>query len=85
MRQIKIFCPKCQYVPTAADRWLCWPNCGCHWNTFETCGVCPQCGKNWEDTACPRCHAWSPHVDWYHEELPVTQDASHEQAPSFPA
>ncbi len=44
--------------------------CGCLWNTFETCGVCPKCGKNWEDTACPRCHRWSPHVDWYHEELP---------------
>jgi hypothetical protein len=70
MKEVKIFCPKCEYVLLATDRWICIPACGCLWNTFDTCGVCPKCGKNWEDTACPACHRWSPHADWYHEFQP---------------
>ncbi len=66
-RDIKIYCPKCGYVPTGADLWQCLPLCGFAWNTFETCGVCPNCGKHWEDTACPCCSQWSPHQEWYHE------------------
>jgi hypothetical protein len=37
---------------------------------FDTCGVCPQCGKNWEDTQCLSCQRWSRHADWYHETIP---------------
>ncbi len=72
MREVKIFCPKCQWVPSPSSRWIC--RCGCVWNTFETAGVCPQCGKNWEDTQCLSCHAWSPHVDWYHETIPAAEE-----------
>jgi len=67
MKKSEIFCPKCAYRPQATDRWICEAACRCVWNTFDTRGVCPQCGKNWEDTACPQCHAWSPHKEWYHE------------------
>lgn len=70
MRKIEIFCPKCAYRPQPSDSWMCAVGCGCIWNTFETCGVCPQCGKNWEDTQCLACWQWSPHKDWYHETLP---------------
>lgn len=70
VRQIRIFCPKCNWVPRAGDRWICKPGCGCIWNTLETCGVCPQCGRNWEKTKCLFCRQWSPHVDWYHELVP---------------
>ncbi len=73
MREVKIFCPKCEWVPQAADLWLCGPGCGCLWHTFDTCGVCPRCGKNWEDTQCPACVLWSPHADWYHETTPVAE------------
>lgn len=52
---------------------MCEPACGCGWNTFDTGGVCPQCGKYWEDTQCLACGAWSRHADWYHE-LASTED-----------
>jgi predicted amidophosphoribosyltransferase len=38
------------------------------WNTFDTRGVCPACGREWSQTQCPRCKAWSRHEDWYTEE-----------------
>jgi len=59
----KIRCPKCGYEPKRSDRWLC--HCLHIWNTFATGGVCPACQYAWKDTACPRCHEWSPHRDWY--------------------
>ena len=64
-REIKIYCPKCQWEPTPSSRWQC--VCRCVWNTFDTGGVCPDCGKAWEETACPACHRFSPHRSWYHE------------------
>lgn len=70
MRAIRIFCPKCRWVPQDSDLRMCQPGCGCHWNTFDTCGICPQCGRNWEDTQCLACHRWSRHADWYHELIP---------------
>jgi hypothetical protein len=62
----RIRCPKCTYQPTKHDRW----SCDCHhvWNTFDTRGVCPACFHVWKQTACPRCHAWSPHDSWYANE-----------------
>ena len=59
----KIRCPKCQWEPTEKSRWFC--TCGCSWNTFDTAGLCPSCGKQWTQTACLRCSAWSLHKDWY--------------------
>ncbi len=67
---MKIYCPKCRWEPRPSDRWFCETACRCQWNTFDTGGVCPQCGKQWEETACPACGAWSRHADWYHEEAP---------------
>jgi hypothetical protein len=64
-RRVEIFCPKCTYHPRDSDRWLCL--CRSLWNTFETFGTCPDCGKWWKDTQCPVCENWSPHPDWYHE------------------
>lgn len=75
MRAVKIFCPKCKYVPSPSDFWVCEPACGWMWHTFDTCGVCPQCGKNWEDTQCPKCTDWSRHADWYHELIPAQQQS----------
>src|SRR5688572_30704191 len=64
-REVKIYCPKCGWEPVPSSRWICL--CRCSWNTFDTGGVCPDCGKAWEDTACLACTRWSRHRDWYHE------------------
>ena len=60
-----IRCPRCGWEPRKHDRWYCDPGCWCHWNTFDTAGICPQCSKHWDQTACLSCHQWSPHADWY--------------------
>jgi hypothetical protein len=62
----EIFCPKCQWRPTAEDRWFCVPSCGTVWNTFWTRGVCPGCAVKWPQTQCFRCDQFSPHEAWYH-------------------
>jgi hypothetical protein len=73
---MKIYCPKCEYVPTATDVWECVPTCRTIWNTFATNGRCPTCRKQWTETCCPACGRWSPHEDWYHDE--VTDEALEE-------
>ena len=59
----KIACPKCGYEPKKHDLWIC--HCHHVWNTFDTAGKCPKCGKQWEDTQCTSCKKWSPHIKWY--------------------
>jgi len=56
-------CPKCKWRPRAKNLWRC--KCGHHWNTFDTWGLCPGCGYQWEITACLECGEISPHKDWY--------------------
>ena len=58
-----INCPKCKWQPTSGKLWEC--SCNHIWDTFNTGGQCPKCKKIWADTCCPRCHRWSPHIDWY--------------------
>jgi hypothetical protein len=62
----KIYCPLCAWKPLASSRWSCF--CQHVWNTFNTRGLCPACGKQWEDTVCLECHRWSRHEEWYHED-----------------
>lgn len=64
---MRIACPKCDWEPGPDDRWRCMPGCDYVWNTFETMGRCPKCGKQWRDTCCLACSRWSPHLDWYHD------------------
>lgn len=59
----RIRCPKCDWRPRSSDRWQC--TCLHVWNTFDTGGVCPDCGFRWHWTQCLRCHERSPHEDWY--------------------
>lgn len=70
MPEIRISCPRCDWEPDDACRWVC-TVCNTHWNTFETRGVCPACGKVHEETQCFRrkggCGEVSPHADWYEE------------------
>ena len=62
----RIRCPKCAWEPGREDHWSC--ACLHVWNTFETGGVCPACQRQWLETQCPRCDAWSPHLAWYVDE-----------------
>lgn len=73
----KIACPKCSWEPDGHAHWTC--SCGISWNTFETYGKCPGCGKIWRDTQCPECAKWSPHVDWY-VDLPAIELEKEEKA-----
>lgn len=58
-------CPFCGWRPSRRDMWACNPGCGTAWNTFDTRGECPDCGKRWSQTQCVKCGTWSPHDDWY--------------------
>jgi hypothetical protein len=60
-----IRCPACKWRPARTDAWACNPGCGHVWNTFETKGDCPSCGKRWTQTQCTKCGTWSKHDDWY--------------------
>jgi hypothetical protein len=68
---MKIACPKCDFRPSQYVFWNC--SCGHEWHPFATRGVCPECSKCWQDTQCPRCGIWSPHVDWYEKDVPEQQ------------
>ena len=72
---MRIACPKCGFRPTPNILWICRPGCGTRWHTFATHGVCPGCSKFWHDTKCPRCKLWSPHDDWYHDDVPERRRA----------
>lgn len=63
-----IACPKCDWRPRATSRWICSPGCNEVWNTFDTHGICPGCGKGWQETMCLACKRWSDHEDWYHDD-----------------
>jgi hypothetical protein len=60
-----IRCPQCGWRPDKGATWTCSPGCGHQWNTFETRGHCPECAKQWVETACLKCGQWSRHDDWY--------------------
>lgn len=72
-----IRCPLCGWRPQKSSRWFCtncpYPEnfsdgCGTAWNTFDTGGICPGCGHQWQWTACLQCWQWSPHEAWYEEK-----------------
>jgi hypothetical protein len=58
-----IRCTQCKWTPHTKSLWSC--KCGHHWNTFDTRGLCPGCGHQWEITGCLQCGAISPHPEWY--------------------
>jgi hypothetical protein len=63
-----ISCPKCGWEPDESCRWKC-DECGTSWNTFETRGKCPGCGKQFIDTRCSKskggCGQTCLNADWY--------------------
>ena len=77
---MRIYCPQCEYVPHAGDRWQCRPGCGTVWDTFATRARCPGCAKQWRITYCPACGRGSPHDDWYHDDASDAAAAREEEA-----
>lgn len=62
-----IRCPSCKWRPSKTDLWGCFPGCGYSWNTFQTRGECPSCGKKWAKTQCRKCGVWHDHDAWYEQ------------------
>jgi hypothetical protein len=71
MPDVRIRCPKCDWEPDESCRWLC-DVCSTKWNTFDTHGECPGCGKVYKETSCfarkGGCGQMSLHDDWYEEQ-----------------
>ena len=80
-REVRIYCPKCEWESQPSSRWWCGTRtggCGCEWNTFDTAGVCPDCGRVWEETACLACRRMSAHRAWYHEFVTEASEVAQE-------
>jgi Zn-dependent protease len=56
-------CPACQAAPRVGAFWLC-GRCRGSFDTFESGGQCPQCGAEFNATACPDCGALNPMTAW---------------------
>ena len=73
-----IRCPLCAWQPEPSSRWSCqcrdtpepaFASCGTIWNTFATRGRCPGCAHQWRWTSCLACGEFSPHDDWYEQDI----------------
>ena len=56
-------CPVCKTAPPLGAIWRC-GKCRNPFDTFETQGVCPHCGAQYADTACPECGNLRPISEW---------------------
>src|SRR6202000_964871 len=78
MKQIRVSCPKCGWEPDDTCKWMC-DVCQTRWNTFDTHGRCPGCGKVFIDTQCSKrrggCGQMSLNADWY-EEIEIVKPKS---------
>jgi len=63
-----VSCPKCGWEPDEKDIWVC-DECKTRWNTFQTRGKCPGCGKVFIDTQCSKqkggCGELSLNAEWF--------------------
>jgi hypothetical protein len=62
-RQEGFACPACHVAPPKGAFWLC-SKCRKAFNTFETQGVCPNCGAQFAATSCPECGSLRPISEW---------------------
>jgi Zn-dependent protease len=56
-------CPVCRLAPPQGPFWGC-GKCGKPFDTFETHGVCPNCGTQFSVTSCPECANLRPIAEW---------------------
>ena len=56
-------CPVCKVAPPRGAFWGC-GKCRKAFDTFETRGVCPNCGTQFAATSCPECGNVRPMSEW---------------------
>ncbi len=56
-------CPDCKLAPPRGAFWGC-GKCRKAFDTFETQGVCPNCGTQFAATSCPECGSLRPMSEW---------------------
>jgi Zn-dependent protease len=56
-------CPGCKAAPPAGNLWRC-GKCGQGFDTFQTLGICPHCGAQYQSTQCLDCGASHPIGAW---------------------
>ncbi len=67
-----ILCPVCSWKPDGGEYWEC--SCGNIWDTFQTYGKCPACGKVHLTTQCIACGQTSPHHEWYIDPIELPEE-----------
>ena len=56
-------CPNCKTLPPQGAFWVC-GKCRKPFDTFETQGVCPNCGIQYAATSCLECGSLQPFSEW---------------------
>jgi Zn-dependent protease len=56
-------CPSCKMTPPVGNLWKC-GRCGQAFDMFQTHGVCPQCGTQFQGTGCLDCGATHSMSEW---------------------
>jgi Zn-dependent protease len=56
-------CPDCKSAPPQGAFWAC-GKCRKPFDTFQTQGVCPNCGVQYAATSCPQCGSLHPFSEW---------------------
>ena len=56
-------CPECKTPPPRGNFWRC-GKCRNAFDTFETQGICPNCGTQFAATSCPECGSLRPLSEW---------------------
>jgi Zn-dependent protease len=56
-------CPACKSAPPKGALWVC-GKCRKPFDTFETQGICPNCGVQYSTTSCPECGSQKPISEW---------------------
>jgi len=56
-------CPACKSAPPKGAFWAC-GKCRKPFDTFETQGVCPNCGVQYAATSCPECGSLRSFGEW---------------------
>jgi Zn-dependent protease len=56
-------CPVCKTTPLQGALWVC-GKCRKPFDTFQTQGICPNCGVQYAATSCPECGSLQPFSEW---------------------
>jgi hypothetical protein len=67
-------CPSCKTAPHIGPNWRC-SDCTATFDTFETLGQCPTCGKKFAQTRCLNCGALHAVGEWAQLGPVLTQAA----------